>query len=1087
MAVHKIISVFILLVGCSVWYPAFAQSDVYADGILKETLVVHNAARYTIDNGLLSNYTTCVERDREGRIWVGTNDGVNVFDGYAFRSYVSDLNDSVSLKGKRVSSICEVDEITMLLALIDGGLEVYDKRTDSFQRLVVSDSYDNATEFGSAYSICEMNGSAYVAYENNIIKINGATHEMTKIVLDSRRRHSGLGVDVKDLEPVPGGRYIAIMQGRTSFGILDTRTDKVKLKHYDNMFFSGICPKDERYVYLCSTKGLYVYDIVEDEMTQEPFMKDILVQAMIKDTGNGFWVAYDNNHVVHWLPKEKMVMEIANLQYFLNNQSYVNAMIEDENEILWLVTSNSGLLKLDVKRPKIYNIAIECDDVPLNYTTNDIFASGYNEVWAACGIDGIARLDTRKKTIEKIAVERKSVHSIYKRRNGDVIIGTTRGPWKYVPGNAEQFEEIVVKDDIIAASGDRCVVNAICEDCLGNLWFATQVGLYKYNGLVAERYPSASHGPENVNAVFEDVDGRIWVGTATGSFVKDAGKSFFTETKACELNKGENNATFCFSDYPEGVYIGTSNGVLEYNKSTGEISQASFNSSFGNTKIFSIACDDNNVVWISTTRGIGYIDQGKNQLYLFNYHDGLTFHGNECQKFSKYGNNIYVGNALDLNLIVTDQISFNTTPPRAFVSSVSYGQSGKEGQVMMETDTTFSMRYLLKASLRIKVASSDLTMPSRNEFMYRVDNEDWTYLKKNNEILLSGPMPGTYCIEVKATNADKTWSDTSVKVYVTIIPPLWLSNAAIIFYIIVMLSLTWFLIDIRFRSMKKRMKQIENEARAKKTVEDQRNRLAKLHKDQEDSIRYAKRIQESLMPPVASFERIFEKLFVYYMPRDIVSGDFYSFYHRDDKTFIIAADCTGHGVPGAFISILGVDHLYNIIMRQKEDDPGVILTYLHKDLHSTVFKRENSSEEFNEGMDLTICVVHHKEKKIMFAGAMNDLYVIRDNEILTYHGDRHSIGTNSTIGEVDDKQYNSQLIECQAGDMFYMFSDGFVDQFGGPEFKKFKHRRFKQLLLYIHKLPAKDQRTMLHRRFTEWKSGGEQTDDVSVIGFEPWA
>jgi len=1070
-------------------HDVLAQSESGVNGVTRETFVVHNAQRYTIDDGLLSNYVSCLEIDKEGRIWIGTNDGVNLFDGYIFKSYVSSQNDPTSLKGKRVSAICEVDEHTVFFTLIDGGLVLFDKRIGKFQDIEISDSYEKATEFGSAYSVCHMDGYAYMIYANNIIKISEETHEVSKIVLDAKQKHSGLGLDTRILRPMPGDRYIAIMSGRTSVGVLDTHTDKIQTKSFLDLFVNDICVKDANSVYLCTTRGLLLYDMTKNDTEVVGLFPETIVQSMIKDKADGYWISYENNHLIHWLPSENLVKEVSNLQYFMSRQSYVNAMHEDENEILWLATSNSGLIKLDVKRPKVLNVDVEHSDdaMPLNYITNDIYASGPNEVWAACGINGIAKINTKTKTIERIPIERKSIHSILVRRNGDVVFGSTRGPWKYnprIPGGAEQ---ITIKDDMVTASSNRCIVNAICEDCLGNLWFATHVGLYKYNGVTAVRYPSATHGVENVNAVYEDAEGRLWVGTSSGSFVKDASDSLFVETKAFELNTGENNATFCFADNSDGVFIGTSSGVLLYSKSTGNISQADFNSVYGNTKIFSIECDENNVLWISTTRGIGYIDKKNDHTYLFNYHDGLTFQGNECQKFARYGNNIYVGNALALNQIVTDQMSFNTTPPRAFVSSVSYGQSGRESQVVMESDTTFSMRYLLKASLKVKVASSDMTMTSRNEFMYRVDHEDWTYLSENNEILLSGPMPGTYCIEVKATNSDKTWSEHSVKVYITIVPPLWLSNAAIVFYIIIMLSLTWFLIDIRFRTMKKRMKQIENEARAKKTVEDQRNRLAKLHKDQEDSIRYAKRIQESLMPPVGSFDRMFEKLFVYYMPRDIVSGDFYSFYHRDDKTFIIAADCTGHGVPGAFISILGVDHLYNIIMRQKEDDPGVILTYLHKDLHSTVFKRENSSEEFNEGMDLTICVVHHKEKKIMFAGAMNDLYVIRDNEILTYHGDRHSIGTNSTMGEIDDKQYNSQLIECQPGDMFYMYSDGFVDQFGGPEYKKFKHRRFKQLLLYIHKLPAKDQKTMLHRRFCEWKGNCDQTDDVSVIGFEPWA
>ena len=195
---------------------------------------------------------------------------------------------------------------------------------------------------------------------------------------------------------------------------------------------------------------------------------------------------------------------------------------------------------------------------------------------------------------------------------------------------------------------------------------------------------------------------------------------------------------------------------------------------------------------------------------------------------------------------------------------------------------------------------------------------------------------------------------------------------------------------------------------------------------------------------------------------------------------MISADCTGHGVPGAFISILGIDHITNIIMRQKVDDAGAILTALQQELSKI------GSVDINDGMDMTICVILHNERKINFAGAMNDLYLIRNNEVFVYHGDRMSIGGNVFARPAESQVFNSVMIDAQPGDMLYLFSDGYCDQFGGPEHKKFKVRRFKNLLLNVHKLPANDQKLLLNQKLVEWMGNIEQTDDISIIGFEPW-
>ena len=549
--------------------------------------------------------------------------------------------------------------------------------------------------------------------------------------------------------------------------------------------------------------------------------------------------------------------------------------------------------------------------------------------------------------------------------------------------------------------------------------------------------------------------------------------------------KGRNDeGVLCIIEHKGSILMGTSDGVKVFDRRTGCETATKIFDQFKNKVIYSIACDENGILWLNTSSGIGYVDSNYGNVYTFGNADGLYNEGNECRKFTSADGIIYFGQVTAVNTIDTRHVTFNTRIPHTIVSQVLYCPNGEEYKMTMKDDTTYCHIYQPNATTRLQVASSDLTFPARNRFLYKIDDGNWTELSNSNEILLPSLFPGTYRVRLRSSNADKTWSYDIKSIYINIEPPLWMTRPAIIFYAIWMMGMLWLFFNMRLRKINRRMR-LEAEGKAKRSIEEQRNQLAGVINEQRSSFNYAKRIQDALMPKAKQFESYFAKLFILYRPKDIVSGDFYTFYHRDGKTFVISADCTGHGVPGAFISILGIDHLNSIIMQQKVDDAGQILTLLQSELRKAI--TQIGTEEVNDGMDMTVCVVHHAEKSVNFAGAMNDMYIIRNNEVLTFHGERMSIGTDTSMDNSHPEiTFRSQDIDCLPGDMMYLFSDGYCDQFGGPEHKKFKVRRFKNLILNIHKLPANDQMLLLNQKIIEWMGGGEQTDDISVIGFQPW-
>lgn len=244
-----------------------------------------------------------------------------------------------------------------------------------------------------------------------------------------------------------------------------------------------------------------------------------------------------------------------------------------------------------------------------------------------------------------------------------------------------------------------------------------------------------------------------------------------------------------------------------------------------------------------------------------------------------------------------------------------------------------------------------------------------------------------------------------------------------------------------------------------------------------DSIDYAKTIQEAILPDNKRIKEYFPESFILYKPKAIVSGDFYWIGRKEGKIICMAADCTGHGVPGAFMSLLGFNMLDNIIEKE-QTQPAKILNALNKEMVAAM-----TQEQFNtavkHGMDAAIISIDKEHMQFEYAGAHNSLYYIRNGTLNDVKADKQSIGSYKEGKEII---FQNHLLPLEKGDIFYLFSDGFPDQIGGPNRKKFYYPPFKELLLSIHHLDMEEQRSILDKTITDWRGNLDQTDDMLVMG-----
>lgn len=244
-----------------------------------------------------------------------------------------------------------------------------------------------------------------------------------------------------------------------------------------------------------------------------------------------------------------------------------------------------------------------------------------------------------------------------------------------------------------------------------------------------------------------------------------------------------------------------------------------------------------------------------------------------------------------------------------------------------------------------------------------------------------------------------------------------------------------------------------------------------------DSINYAKRLQNAILPPQDAVNSILPEHFILYQPKDIVSGDFYWVSHHDSKFMIAAVDCTGHGVPGALLSIVGHNAISQAVNEQGITQPAKVLDTMNTQIKKILHQDKGS--DIRDGMDMALCTYDRLSGTLEYAGANNPLYIVADKKLNIIKASKLTVG--SMEEEVTAPPVN-HTVQLKKGDCFYIFSDGLADQFGGRDNKKFKTSRMQELLVAVHEKPMQEQQTIIRNTFIDWKGGNEQVDDILVMG-----
>ncbi len=417
-------------------------------------------------------------------------------------------------------------------------------------------------------------------------------------------------------------------------------------------------------------------------------------------------------------------------------------------------------------------------------------------------------------------------------------------------------------------------------------------------------------------------------------------------------------------------------------------------------------------------------------------------------------------------------------------------------------------------SLRIKISAPSYLKEGSVQFQYKILGlmEEWSVWASDPNPEFPYFPPGEYQILIRARDILGNESEV-VSVPIKINPPFWQSLWFYVFCFIVLFLIFVLIVKIRERTLRKEKEVLEKKVKERtKTIEKQKEVLKKQRDDLEiynkeillqkeeietqrdeiekqrdqifkqndeitQSINYARKIQTAVMPSNEIVNSLLNDYFIMFRPRDIVSGDFYWITEHNNRVVVVAADCTGHGVPGAFMSMMGVSFLNDIVNVDGQTQPDIILNSLREKIKSTLYQMGKDGET-RDGMDISVCVFLKNTRTLMYSGAYNPLYLIRRGELIEYKANKMPVGVHPK----EKEPFTLHNIKLESEDNLYILSDGYVSQFGGPDGRKFMAKPFKELLLKLYGKPMNEQKIILENTLDKWQAAYDQVDDILVIG-----
>ncbi|MDI1355357.1 MAG: two-component regulator propeller domain-containing protein [bacterium] len=1008
---------------------------------------------FTKRDGLAGNTVRCLFEDAEGRMWCGTNEGLCYNDGISFHT----MKDA-EIKGSTVLCFAEDSEHNLFVGTDDGGVNILHLLGDSLK--VQNLNEQNGLSSNSVFDIkIDKSGQIWMATYGgglNILKKFNGTYEC-KVVkgTDIFPSDNLVCVELNEKE-VWLGSYDAgafclskekILRGEFQKAVVFDEGGGLN----SNSVWDILIAKDKRIWIGSLEKGINRLEKASDHYNNTSFtdkngLSDNQILRVFEDKDGNLWIGTNGNGLC--MLRGDYFSHYSVSDGLLSDK--IQSIQQDQNGSYWLACSGAGLteMKIEHDAPALKNY-VDKTGLTDFISSIAIGRASNNNIWFGTDDHGLAKFDGSKfyNFTEKDGLVNNRVYTVFVDSNGIVWSGTADGISRF---DGIRFLNISTDKMKMKNEGVKTIVEGIQH----TIWFGTSGGMARYKGEGDLRTFDEVEGlkAKDVNALAPCKNGDVYIGTNTGGLYKY--NHFKNDTNAIEFVCGDSlllsNSIRSLVFYDEHTLMaGTLNGFDKiYLSKIGEVTKVKHYRLSDGFK--GLECNDNSIL----------LDREKN--VWFGTVNGIT----------KFSPRFEKERAKSPDVFITDlQLAFK---------EVNWKTRGLQKQKWFNLPTSLSLAFD-ENHLTFKFHANNAGNQESVSYKIKLEGSDnnWSPPRKSNEVTFSGLSPGSYTFMVMAENESELWSKPATFAF-SISPPWYKTKTFYGSSFLLILLLLYTYIKWREKKLVKEKIILEHTVKERtQEVEVQKEHLAEKNKEITDSINYAKGIQAAMLPPMADIYNAWKDIFVFFQPKDIVSGDFYWFKKINEDEFLIAcADCTGHGVPGGFMSMVCSGELYDAAKETTE--PAKILSKTNNAVKLALRQQTDVEGKNRDGMEICLLKVNTATGDVSYSGANRLLWIV-DGETRELKEQKPTKASIASFTEFDF-EYQQVELKLKKGDLLYTTSDGYPDQFGGAEGKKYMSKNLKNLIVQNCHLPLHDQLHFFRNDINTWMKDCEQVDDLLVIG-----
>ncbi|TAE75614.1 MAG: hypothetical protein EAZ85_02145 [Bacteroidetes bacterium] len=1050
--------------------------------IQKTFAQTHQLSIYQTENGLSSNLTKDIVQDKWGFIWVASDEGVSRFDGRGFLNFKKELpiNYTKGLFKTKSGRLLIINDL--------GVLEAISKPDTIIFRTILqgtNNALDDKKVMYPKEAFEDCHGNVWISEPSSVLRYNaGATK---RYVLPKELNTTVYTRSFTFAETSCGRLYVGAFMGKIlsyneskdSFEVLNLPND------FKLVEISAILPINPNTIWVGDRNGITEISI-NDKIEVKKIAEVASVSCMAKDISGDFWIGT-------W---EKGLHKLENIggkwnirKFWESRSNTINHLLADTQKNIWVATDDGiellssntfNRLKLGKNNSYIQGIHSEAKE---------------NEGAFVCDQEAAYQITKKGKTYFKTEVYKRGHLLSLIKFNDKLFIGT--GDDKLIVQEKGQNKEISM------ANYGRSVF-FLEKDNNENVWvcqYGEKRSITKVDkNLKISQYTEKEGLGTFVEVIRTSKNGDIYIGgqgkdTYLYKF-NAAGDKF--ENISIPIKKVAAQSMFKINDLcvdaKNRIWLGSTQGLYLLENKT--LTQVDLGKRYNSETIKAVLIDDKDNIWIGTN--IGILKYKNKNAVLFEKTNGLSTVSIGLKGLAQMADgSILVATSNGLNYMIANNEDAKKTPKPIFKSI----KVNNHHNIILHEKTDEVFEYDYQSTLKVNFVS--FVFPNENIlYQYKIEglNSEWSDASTQDQISLERLPAGKFKLLVRAIQQGNfIWSETTNFEF-TILHPWYVRWWAWVLYIGLSIGLLFILVRINtYRLHRQKVnltkkvneatreiaEQAENLSQKNKELSVQRDALESAYRIIErkngkilDSIRYAQTIQQIILPSQDFLNRLCDESFILYKPRDVVSGDFYWAYKQENKWFLAVVDCTGHGVPGAFMSMIAYSLIYRAIKVKHQYDPAKILELLHAETRVVMRQKDGIN---TDGMDLCLCVLEENkynkdEFTLTYSGAKRPLYLVKDNEFMILEECRKSVGGIQSKNVL----FENRTVNIKRGDKLYLTTDGLADQ-NNIDRKKITERKVQEIIKEIHLLPLTEQNSFIEKVLKEHQEGTEQRDDITML------